>query len=272
VLSSLVSTAALPLFALWPYAAMAIRSVTASVVNLAYLHVRRPLRIPWRFDWRELVFVVRQGVPMHVAGYGSTTGWGVVETTLSLKMLGTAALGAWTMAFMFLEAANKVPQALVAVYTPRITETFGRTDSVRDSLRVCRKPMVWGVPAMLVMAAAGWAIVPFLVPLVIPRYVVAIPAMCVMLLNLPVLVLEMPFVVVVASGDLVAQNVVTYAGLAVFAILAFGAVHIGFGLTGVIGASVAGRLVRVMLVYAYLYRSSRQRGRPKPALEPSVAQ
>jgi O-antigen/teichoic acid export membrane protein len=259
VLGSLVGVATLPLFALWPYPALALRAGLSSLVNLAYLHVYRPLKVAWRFSWHELFALVRGGVPMFIAGYGVSTGWSAVETTLVLKQLGTAALGSWTMAFMVLEAANKVPQAIVAVYTPKITEEFGRTGSPHACLRICRKPVRWGAPAMLLLAVVGAVGLWLVVPVLMPKYVVAIPAMCLMLLYLPVLLLEMQFVLLIAMGKVVAQNVVTYSGLSVFAALALAATHAGLGLNGVIGASLLGRLVRLVLIWAYLSRARDQR-------------
>lgn len=260
VLGSLVGTVILPFFAVWPYAALAMRAGFSSLSGLVYLHVYRPLKLAWRFSWREWFNLSREGIPMFIAGYGASTGWSVVETTLVLKRLGTAALGAWTMAFMVLEAANKVPQAIVAVYTPRIIEEFGRTGSVPACLRICRRPMLVGTPAMLFLALAGSVCLWLIVPVLMPRYIVAIPAMCLMLLYLPLMVLEMPFVLLVSMGNVLAQNIVTYVGLGVFAVMALIATFSGLGLNGVIGASLLGRLARLAMIYSYLGRARHQHG------------
>jgi hypothetical protein len=245
----------LPLFVVWPYIAMAIRACVGSLSSLFYMHIHRPLRIGWRFSWRELFGLVKEGIPMFVAGYGVSTGWSVVETTLILKSLGKNALGLWWMSFMVLEAANKVPQAVVAVYTPRLTEEFGRTENVRACLGMCRRPVVWGSLGMLAMAAAGACVLWLLVPLIMPRYAPALPSMCVMLLYLPLLVLEMPFVLLVAMGNVLQQNLVTYMGLGVFTVLALVSLAMGWGILGVIGSSLAGRVLRLGLVYWALSRS-----------------
>lgn len=257
VLSSVVSLFTLPVFFLAPYLALVLRSSVGSLVNLIFLHLRRPLRLHWRFNWREWRNLVKISLPMFAADYGTNTGWAVIETTMILRFLGTDALGLWTMSFMLLEAANKVAQAITAVYNPRVTEAFGRSEDVRSSLALCRKPLLLGVPAMLLMTSAGWLLLPFVVPILMPNYVDAIPVMSLMLLMLPLIVLDLPYSLLVAMGKIAQQNVATYVALASFVLLALAALRGGLGLTGVVGASLCGRGVRLVVVYGLLLKASR---------------
>ncbi len=154
--ASILSSLVLPFFALWPYLTMAIRNALSSIGNLAYLHHHRPLRLPWRFVWSEWFTLVKHGFPIFVASYGAGTLWITVESTIVLKELGTAALGLWSVSYFVFDAAKRLPEAMVTVYIPRVIESIGRTESIRESFSVCRKPLIWGVPISLVIAAAGW--------------------------------------------------------------------------------------------------------------------
>ncbi|MFZ2360446.1 MAG: hypothetical protein WA040_13980 [Anaerolineae bacterium] len=259
VLSSIVSLFTLPFFVVAPYVALALRSSAGSLVNLGFLHRNRPLRLGWRFRWREWRDLVKISLPMFAADYGTNTGWAVIETTMILRFLGTDALGLWSMSFMLLEAANKMAQAITAVYNPRVTETFGRTENVRNALALCRKPLLLGAPAMLLMAGAGWLLLPFVVPILMPNYVDAIPVMSLMLLMLPLIVLDLPYSLLVAMGKIAQQNIATYFALASFVLLALAALRGGLGLTGVVGASLIGRGVRLILIYSMLFVAGRHR-------------
>jgi O-antigen/teichoic acid export membrane protein len=228
------------------------------LVSIIHLHIKRPLIIGWRFSLREWFDLVKEGLPMFIAGYGATIGWTLATTTLIWKYLGIGILGSFSMAFMVLEAANKVPQALSAVYAPRIIEEFGRTGEIAACLQICRKPMLWGTPAMLGLACFGSIALHWVVPILMPKYVGAIPSMCLMLLFLPLYVLEIPYSLLVAMGSVMAQNVVTYTGLGVFAVIALIAIQGSYGLNGVIIASLLGYLVRLVLVYSYLNWTKRK--------------
>jgi len=128
----------LPLFAVWPYFAMAVRSGLSSLVNLAYLHNLRPLRLRWRFVWSEWLQLVKHGFPIFVASYGAGTLWITIESTIVLQYLGTTTLGLWSISFFVFDAARKLPEAMVSVYIPRVIESVGRTGSTREGLLLCR--------------------------------------------------------------------------------------------------------------------------------------
>lgn len=257
VISSIIGLFTLPLFLVWPYVALAFRSCAGTFVNLVYLHIRRPLRLNWRFTWKEWSGVIGGGVPIFIASYGAATGWSVVETSIILKSFGTKALGLWSISFMLLEAANKVPQAMVAVYVPRVIETLGRTGSVSATLRLCKKPLLIGIPLMFLMVVTACATLPFITPVIMPKYTEAVPTMCLMLLILPLIVLDLPYMVLVALGRVVQQNIAVYAGLGTFVILAMTAVRLDWGLNGVVVSSLLGRVVRTILVYSFVLRNRR---------------
>ncbi|CAG1004275.1 hypothetical protein ANRL4_03431 [Anaerolineae bacterium] len=257
VLASVVSLVTLPIFLIMPYIALVLRSSAGSLANLVFLHRRRPLRLPWRFNFREWHALVKVSLPMFTADYAANTGWAVVETTLILHFLGTDALGLWSMSFMLLEAANKVAQAITAVYIPRIIETFGRTERVRAGLVLCRKPLLLGTPAMLLMAGVGALLLPLIVPILMPNYAAAIPAMILMLLTLPLIVLDLPYSLLVAMGKITQQNLVAVVGLGSFVILTLIAMRLNLGLTAIVGASLFGRGIRLATIYGLLFRASR---------------
>lgn len=261
VVSSAMSTITLPFFAVWPYVTLAVRSSLGSLVSLVYLHVHRPLRLRWRFSSREWLHLLKQGFPIFIAGYGASTLWSVIETTLILSFLDAQSLGLWSMAFMVLEFANKVPQAITSVYVPRVAECFGRTGSVAECLRLCKTPLLWGVPSMILMTAVANLLLPLIVPFLMPNYVGAVSTMCLMMIVLVFIILELPYYLLVAMGKVVQQNLTVYVGVGSFVFLAFASVRLGLGLIGIVGASLLGRMVKIFAIYAFLVYDKRQLAR-----------
>jgi O-antigen/teichoic acid export membrane protein len=253
VLSSITNLLTLPLFLFWPYIALAVRSCVGSLLNLCYLHFRRPLRLTWRLDRKELSALIKQGLPLFLASYGVATGWSVVETSIILKTQGTIPLGYWWISFMILEMANKIPQAIYAVYNPRVMTQIGQTRDVGECLRMLRKPMLLSIPAMLLMSGLGYLFLPYLVPILMPHYIEAIPAMSLMLLKLVFIPLVMPQTILIALGKVVHWNVSVYIGLGSFIALALLAVNKGFGLSGIIIASLLGQVLRILVLYLFVY-------------------
>ena len=165
---------------------------------------------------------------------------------------------------MLLDAANTIAQAITAVYIPRVIEAFGRTETIRAGLALCRKPLLIGTPTMLLMAGFGALLIPFVIPILMPNYVAAIPTMILMLAMLPLIVLDLPNSLLVASGKIAQQNIVTFVGLGSFVILALLAIQLNFGLNGIVCASLMGRGVRLAAIYFLLFRARRH----ETSLEP----
>ena len=252
VVSSIGGLLSLPLFVLWPYVGLAVRSGAGALLSIIYLHKYRPLRLRWRFNFREWFSLVKEGLPIFVAGYGATTLWTVAETSIILRFLGTEALGLWTMSFMVVEAIIKVPQAMTAVYTPRVIECLGRTQSIRECLRLCKKPVMLGTQGMLLMGACWIVALPYIVPILMPKYTGAISTMCLMMLLLPLCIMDLPYQILVAMGK-IQQNIAVYSGLICFVLLALAAFRLNMGLIGIVGASLIGRAFTRVFLVLYLF-------------------
>lgn len=257
VLSSIVSSFTLPLFLLYPYVALALRSSLGVLASLFYIHIHRPVRLRWHFKWREWFDTAKVGLPLFTASYGAGIGWDTIERSLVLMYLGTKSLGLWAMSFMLLEAMKIVPQAIASVYLPRVTETFGRTENIKESMRLCYKPMLWGAPLILLMVIGVIAILPIIIPFLMPKYTDAVPTMSLMILYLPLIIINIPYALLVAMGKLTQQNFATYFSLASFIILALVAVKLGLGLRGMVAASLLGKAIRLSLIYYFIYTARR---------------
>lgn len=256
VLSSLLNLVLLPLVVIQPYIGLVLRGSLGSLASLLYLNFHRPLHLNWRFNWTEWFGLIRQGFPTFIAGYISATGWSVTESAIILSYLGTKSLGLWTMTAMIVEMANKIPQAIVAVFVPRIMELYGKTESVASCMKLCRKPVVLGVLGTIVFAATGSSIIYFAVPVFIPKYVDAIPVISIALFIMPLMVLELPNSILIVQGMVVQQNMASILGLVCFVVFALVANNHEYQLIGIAIASLIGRILRLMLIYIFIFWNS----------------
>ncbi len=258
LMASITGLLTLPLFPFWPYWAMCARAGLVSLAQTTYQHLRRPLRLRWRFTWPEWRSLVGEGIPIFSAYYIQAVGWLTVEGTLILRFVGQEALGLWSMSLMVMEAARQVPLSGTTVYIPRIEEHFGRTGSVKACWALARRPMLLNLASALGLAAAAFIALPWVIGLLMPKYAAAVPCMQLMLLYLPLAALELPFYILRAMGKIAAQNIAAVFGLVVFLAAAAGAIHWGWGLTGVVGASMLGKAAWLACVYTYVYRYRNQ--------------
>lgn len=253
VISSIVNLFILPFFVFWPYVTLALRSGLGSLVNLIYLHVRRPLKLKWRFNWREWVDLLKHGFPIFIGSYGSMTLWSLTESSLVLWYLGTHALGLWSMSIMLADIAIKIPQAITAVYSPRVIEHYAKTKSISSVIDLCKKPLVLGTVGMMVFVGCSSFLIPYIVPVIMPKYIQAIPIMSIIMGFTLCIILDLPYVLLVAMGKLRQQIIIVYVSLILFIITALYSIGLGYGLMGLIIASLVGRAVKIVLTYVFIY-------------------
>ena len=252
VIMNVVNLMTLPFFIIAPYVALVLRNSLGNLVSFVYLHLHRPLHLRWRFNWREWLATAKQGIWLHTAYYGVGPGKSAVEATMVLKMLGTTSLGLWSISYGVLEILNKVAQAITSIYAPRVIEEYGRTGSMKTCLRMCLRPMLWALVPVSLMGIATCVALPFVVPWLMPKYTAAVPTMRLLMIALPLLILDMPSLLILAKGRLIWMNLLSYTGLGCFTLLGLLAARMCLGLNGIVGASLLSQCARLGMTYMFI--------------------
>lgn len=254
ILSNIAIILTLPFFLIWPYIAMAMRGGLGNIVGLIYLHLSslRLYKYKFKLKFSEWFALVKEGFPIFTASYGAGIGWTTLETSLVFLYIGTHSLGLWSISFMLFSIAKLAPQAVTAIYIPRILENYGKTHDVNQGLRLCYKPMLITTPIVLIMVLSLNYLMPIVIPIIVPKYSEAIPLINLMMFLLPIGILELPYALLIAMGKLLQQNIITFASLGVFLILGFITIQMGFGLYGIIISSIIGKIIRLITIYLFL--------------------
>jgi O-antigen/teichoic acid export membrane protein len=259
-ISSVVSIFTLPFFLLWPYIAMALRSGLGSIVSFIYLHISslKFKKFRFRFKFSEWYSLVKEGFPMFTASYIAGIGWDTLEKSLILLYAGTHGLGLWSISFMLLSMMKLAPQSITAIYIPKIIENYGKTHDLKQGLQLCYKPMLWSIPFMLLLIILIIVLMPFLLPVIMPKYAGAIPLISIMIFILPLSILELPYTLLIAMGKVWQQNIIAISGIIAFLLITFIAVKMGFGLYGIIIASIIGKIMKLLTIYYFLLKAKKK--------------
>lgn len=256
ILNSVFGLIFIPLFFFIPYFTMAARSIFSASFNMIYLHIYRPVKVKIRFTVKEFLALLKEGFPLFIGGYGISTFWSVVESTLIIKYYGAFNFGLWSIAFMVSEFANRIPQAFNMVYTPRIIEEYGRTTNIKYLLKMIKKPILWGVPLMLLVGALSNVVLYFVVPVIMPKYISALPAMYLFMLILPLGILELPQTILIASGYVLKYNYSVLWGIATLVVFSYVFIEFEFSFLYIIIASLLARLLSRILAFIYIAKLS----------------
>ena len=252
VTSSIITLTFLPLVYFWPYIGLVVRSSVGRIFNIIYLHFNRPLKIQWRFNWRETFFLIKQGFPIFLSGYIGTTFWSVTESAIILSQLGTTNLGLWSITVMVIEMANKIPQSFVSVFKPRVIELFGKTNSASECLSYIKKPIFFGILTSLFIIILGWISLPIIIPILMPKYTQAIMPISIYLFLLPLMIFELPNSLLIAMDKRIQLNISVIIGLSIFILIALVGIRMGYGLNIIPIASIIGNVIKVALIFIFI--------------------
>jgi len=256
--SSMAGVLVLPLFLVWPFATLVLRSVAGSIVQASYLHVARPVRVEWCLPRREFVALVKRGLPLFTGTYLRHSFWLTIEIWLMVRVAGNAGVGLFVFAKMIAESASQLLTAVNQVYTPRVAQRFGEKASIRECLKLTKKPVLLNVCIAFVIVALAYIVLPPLIGYAFPKYLDALPLIRIMLLSTFIVAFSLPLYMVVVLESYLTQIVSALLGLGVFVGTTMLLRSIGQSATAVAWGSVAGQCAFALWGLLWLYGRMRR--------------
>jgi len=229
-----------------------------SILEVWLFHQKRPLKVAYHFNTKDLAEVIKIGLPFSIWGSLYTSTWVATESALVLYLDGLTALGLFSVAYVLRTAMNTLPEAVWQVLLPRVVTTLARDGSVRKA----NSRVVWvtvGLAGfMILLACAGSFMLDIFVPYLIPKYVAGIPVMKVCLWFSVVQSAFLPMNTLFATGRpwLYGRSVI--AGIVVFPLATYILFPMIGGLLAVAVGSLLGRVARTLAAYVDLIALTRR--------------
>mgnify|MGYP003290044048 CR=1 FL=1 len=262
VANPIVSCLLIPFYWIQPFVTMILRNCT-SAISTARLYLSRPVKVKFRFNFKEWIDLVKQGLPLFSASYITTTGLDAIRGTLILIFLSQEQLGYWSFAYTCILLVLQLPTSITAVYAPRIVSEYAKTERTSDCFKMCKKPILMGGAVMLCLVPLGIACVHFLLPLILPNYVGATATIYVLLLSVPLKLSDALSQVLVAAKRVAALNVISLVSTAVQVLVSLLLAYIGVGIISFAIGFLCGYLVRtVCLLGNILSNIKKEKGEP----------
>lgn len=254
VLQALAGTVTLVLMPILGYYGACLRAAMSSVTNLLFLHRWRPMKVRPSLDWRSFLDVIRIGLPLSGAGYIYTSLWVSMEGTLVLHWFGVKVLGLYSISVFVRTLVAELAQNMNHVINVKIYEQYGRTGRAVDCVRLIFKPTAMAVAASLPLIAAGWFALPYVIAVLMPKYVGAISFMRLMLFAMPITFLNLPNTVLWATGRWADCFLSVIAGFVAFVGLSFVFHPLIAGAHNVLIASISGQVINIFVSYTLIFR------------------
>lgn len=262
LLSSLLSTLVIPLFFIWPFLALVLRSVTGSVASSLYLHFVRPLKLGWCLPWREFLDLVKRGMRLYVSDYLRYIFWLTVEIWLMYRFAGDRGVGLFVFSRMLAEAGSYLSSAINQVYLPRLAYKYGQIGSVVACLKLAAKPTLLSLGISLLIICCYWFILPPVISYVFPQYHRAIPLIRILVtIQTLVVSVSLPLYLVTLTESYLTQLAAAVVGLGVFVGAAFSLESLNFQGEAVAWGTLLGQVTYVIVCFLGLFIATRLRER-----------
>lgn len=261
-LSAFVNTLLLPIFQIWPFFGLIIRSITGQIVATFYLHLVRPVKVGWTWPGREFLSLVKRGIRIYIGIYLRYSFWITVETWLMLLIAKDIGVGLLVFSKMIAEATNQILSAIIQVYLPRIAGKFGETNDIKSCLLYSIKPSLMSLVLSLIFIITGNIFIPPIISIVFPRYVESIPLIRIFLLQSILVSFSIPIYMVTVIEDYKTQIISSIVGLIIFTLIAIILKNNGFGKTAVAWGSLGGQTSYVAIsIFTLLQKAKYYRNR-----------
>lgn len=254
IVQALAGTIVLPLFPIMGYYAACLRTAASSATNIFFLHKWRAMKIRPTLDWVCFKEIVKMGLPLSGAGYISTALWMSVEGTLVLHWFGLKILGLYAVAVFVRTVIDQLALSVNQVLNVKIYEQYGKTGRVNDCIRLIYMPMGFVVMALIPVVCAAWITLPWIIELLIPKYIEALPMMRLVVVAMPIMFLRVPVTILWAVGRRIHCFISVLIGFASFISLAYLFRAQDMGVLSILLASVFGQALNIIVAYIIIAR------------------
>lgn len=150
--------------------------VLSFVFNITYIFYHENFRLRWTLDFGVLKGLIRYGFPLMILGLT-----GVVLLTIDkmmiAKFLGLESLGLYSIAVMTSGFISSVPNSIGVVLLPNVSEKYGEREDIRGLSDYLQKSNHVFSVMMPVLIGLAWFVVPFIIHLLLPKFIGGILAL-----------------------------------------------------------------------------------------------
>lgn len=176
VTQGVVGLATVPVAALLGFFGVCLRALALALAQMVQLWHWRPFKVRPAWSTPEVLHLMKVGLPIMFVGQLSVW-WGTLNNTLVLAHLDHVQLGLNAVVTLGVGPFMILVRAVSSVVYPQMTQEFARTGDLRQALRVAALPAFILVPLMVGLVALGWWLMPRVIPLLLPKYAAAVPAL-----------------------------------------------------------------------------------------------
>ncbi len=160
----------LPLVLLFAYAGLAMRAAIVAGLGLYWMHQSRPMAVRPEWDKGSIWLLLRTGLPIFATDYIATSA-ATMDRVALLRFGGVESVGFYSLAISASSAFAVLPQSISHYVYPRMSSRYGQTNDPRALWGMAWRTTLIVAGVMIPIAVVGAVLLPWVVPILFPKYV-----------------------------------------------------------------------------------------------------
>jgi O-antigen/teichoic acid export membrane protein len=171
-LGNLVSVALVWLLGFW---GLVIRGTSLAIYQFMLLYINKPYKLELKYRVSDYKSLLKTGIPIFLVGHVNPI-WTTVLNNLIFSIGGALNFGLYAISNIVMGAIGVIPSAFSQVIYPRMAIMLGQGVSVINILKQNVKPLFFQGGIMVSLGIVTAWLLPYIVPVLLPKYVDGIKA------------------------------------------------------------------------------------------------
>lgn len=171
-LGNLVAVALVWLLGFW---GLVLRGISLAVYQFILLYNNKPYKLELKYRLSDYKSLLKTGMPIFLVGHVNIV-WNTVLNNIIFSIGGALNFGLYAISNIVMGAIGVIPSAFSQVIYPRMAIMLGQGVSVINILKQNVKPLFLQVGIMVSLGVVIALLLPYIVPILLPKYVDGIKA------------------------------------------------------------------------------------------------
>ena len=175
ITSALINIMTVLLVYYYAFYGLLLRAVILIIVRFLLLYYYRPIKFRPRIDLNSFKTLLKVGIPIYIVGQV-----GPISSTIQKNILfsvgGALQFGYYALVGIISGAIGVIPASFSQVVYPRMAIQHGKGLGKKEILSQVKKPTIFQFSLLLVIAIIGAILLPYVIPVLLPKYINGIEA------------------------------------------------------------------------------------------------
>lgn len=146
-----------------------IRAIILIIVRFILLYYFRPLQIKPKIDLNSFKTLLKVGIPIYAVGQVRPL-WSTIQNNILFSVGGALQYGYYALVNIINGAIGVIPSAFSQVVYPRMAIQLGKGQTKKEILTQVKKPTIFQFSLLFVIAIIGAVVLPYIIPIILPKY------------------------------------------------------------------------------------------------------